>query len=102
MKRLRINCKTILRDIDRKFGDNLELHNKYATKFYLYIKSTFTKRKIQNKIYSLHEIDAYAVNKGKDHKGYEYGTKSFCCKTKNSGIIVGVSAHREMNMIVKL
>ena len=28
MKRLRTIAKTILRDIDRKFGDNLELHNK--------------------------------------------------------------------------
>lgn len=41
------------------------------------------------------KIDAYAVNKGKDHKGYEYGTKASVVTTKNSGIIVGVSAHRE-------
>ena len=29
------------------------------------------------------------------HKGYEYGTKASVVTTKNSGIIVGVSAHRE-------
>ena len=45
MKRLRTIAKTILRDIDRKFGDNLELHNKYATKFYLYIRVLFTREK---------------------------------------------------------
>jgi len=48
----------------------------------------------KNKIYSLHETDAYAVNKGKDHKGYEYGTKASVVTTKDSGIIVGVSAHK--------
>ena len=37
--------KTILRDIDRKFGDNLELHNKYATKFYLYIRVLLQREK---------------------------------------------------------
>ena len=95
MKRLRTIAKTILRDIDRKFGDNLELHNKYATKFYLYIRVLLQEKNTKNKIYSLHEIDAYAVNKGKDHKGYEYGTKASVVTTKNSGIIVGVSAHRE-------
>ena len=49
----------------------------------------------KNKIYSLHEIDAYAVNKGKDHKGYEYGTKASIVTTKDSGIIVGVAAHKK-------
>ena len=48
-----------------------------------------------SKIYSLHETDAYAVNKGKDHKGYEYGTKASIVTTKDSGIIVGVAAHKE-------
>ena len=41
----------------------------------------------------MHETHAYAINKGKDHKGYEYGTKASIVTTKNSGIIVGVSAH---------
>lgn len=47
-----------------------------------------------NKIYSLHEIDAYAINKGKDHKVYEFGTKASIVITKNTGIIVGVAAHK--------
>ena len=89
MKRLRTIVKNNFRDIDRKFGDNLELHNKYAT-ILLVHKDTFTRENTKNKIYSLHEIDAYAVNKGKDHKGYEYGTKASVVTTKNSGIIVGV------------
>ena len=41
-----------------------------------------------------HEIDAYAINKGKDHKGYEFGTKASIVTTKESCIIVGVAAHK--------
>ena len=36
MKRLRQIAMIILRDIDRKFDDNLELHNKYVQSFYLF------------------------------------------------------------------
>lgn len=104
MKRLRTIAKTLLRDIDRKFGDidlsnlnsdAMKLHSKYAQKFYLYMKVLLQTKTSKNKIYSLHETDAYAVNKGKDHKGYEYGTKASIVTTKDSGIIVGVSAHNK-------
>jgi len=82
MKRLREIAKIILRDIDRKFGDNLELHSKYAIPFYLYMRVLLQEKDTQNKIYSLHEIDAYAINKGKDHNGYEFGTKASITITK--------------------
>jgi len=104
MKRLRTIAKTILRDIDRKFGElnindlnskAMQLHNKYAQSFYFYMRILLQEKHTKNKIYSLHEIDAYAVNKGKDNKGYEYGTKASIVTTKNSGIIVGVSAHKK-------
>lgn len=94
MKRLREIAKIILRDIDRKFGTNLELHSKYAVSFYLYMRVLLQEKDTPNKIYSLHEIDAYAINKGKDHKGYEFGTKASIAITKDSGIIVGVAAHK--------
>jgi len=103
MKRLRTIAKTLIRDIGRKFGDidlsnlnsdAMKLHSKYAQKFYLYMRVLLQTKVSKNKIYSLHETDAYAVNKGKDHKGYEYGTKASIVTTKDSGIIVGVSAHK--------
>jgi IS5 family transposase len=94
MKRLRKIAKTILLDIDRKFEENLELHSKYAEDFYLYMRVLLQERNTPNKIYSLHEIDAYAINKGKDHKGYEFGTKASIVTTKDSCIIVGVAAHK--------
>ena len=94
MKRLREIAKTVLRDIDRKFEDNLELYQKYAEDFYLYMRVLSQEKNTPNKIYSLHELDAYAINKGKDHKGYEFGTKASIVTTKTTGIIVGVSAHK--------
>jgi len=94
MKRLREIAKITLRDIDRKFEDNMELHLKYAESFYLYMRVLSQEKNTPNKIYSLHELDAYAINKGKDHKGYEFGTKASIVTTKNTGIIVGVAAHQ--------
>jgi len=94
MKRLRAIAMIILRDIDRKFGDDLNLHQKYAEDFYLFNRILKQERNTPNKIYSLHEIDAYAINKGKDHKGYEFGTKASIVTTKTSSIIVGVAAHQ--------
>jgi len=103
MKRLRQIAMIILRDIDRKFGEldindldskSMQLHRKYAQSFYLFNRVLKQEKNTPNKIYSLHELDAYAINKGKDHKGYEFGTKASIVTTKTSGIIVGVSAHK--------
>ncbi len=104
MKRLRAIAMIILRDIDRKFGDldindlesdAMKLHNKYAEDFYLFNRILKQEKHTPNKIYSLHELNAYAINKGKDHKGYEFGTKASIASTMNSGVIVGVAAHKE-------
>lgn len=95
MKRLREIAKIILRDIDRKFGEDPALHNRYAEAFYLYMRVLLQEKNTPNKIYSLHEIDAYAINKGKDHKGYEFGTKATVVMTKTSAVIVGVAAHQK-------
>ena len=94
MKRLRKIAMIILRDIDRKFKDDMNLHKKYAEDFYLFNRILKQEKHTPNKIYSLHETDAYAINKGKDHKGYEFGTKASIATTMNSGIIVGVAAHQ--------
>ena len=67
----------------------------YKEKFAFYLKVLAQERNDKNKVYSLHEVDAYAINKGKDHKGYEFGTKASIATTKESGIIVGAVAHKE-------
>lgn len=92
MKRIRSIAKIIMRDIERKM-DNKTLAE-YQSKFTFYLKVLSQEKSDKNKAYSLHEIDAYAINKGKDHKGYEFGTKASIATTKESGIIVGAVAHK--------
>jgi len=93
MKRIRAIAKILMRDIERKMDD--ETVALYKEKFAFYLKVLAQERNDKNKVYSLHEVDAYAINKGKDHKGYEFGTKASIATTKESGIIVGVAAHKE-------
>ena len=93
MKRIRAIAKTVMRDIERKMDKDI-LTN-YQSKFTFYLKVLAQERNDKNKAYSLHEIDAYAINKGKDHKGYEFGTKASIAITKESAIIVGAVAHKE-------
>lgn len=93
MKRLRAIAKIIMKDIQRKMCDEqLAIYN---SRFEFYLKVLSQEKNDKNKFYSLHEIDAYAINKGKDHKGYEFGTKASIAITKTSGIIVGAVAHKE-------
>lgn len=93
MKRLKTIAKTILRDLDRNFEEDMLLHDKYAERLYLYMRILLQEKNTPNKIYSLHEPHAYAVGKGKDHKQWEYGTKASVVTTKKSGVIIGVASH---------
>jgi IS5 family transposase len=43
----------------------------------------------------LHESEVYCVEKGKDHKVYEYGRKASIVSTKSSTIIAGVRLETE-------
>jgi IS5 family transposase len=92
---LKTIAKTILRDLDRNFKDDIAIHEKYAQKFYLFMRILLQEKNTPNKIYSLHEPHAYAVGKGKDHKKWEYGTKASLVTTKNGGVIVGVASHEK-------
>ena len=99
MKRLKTIAKTLLRDIDRTFGDDVVLHDKYAERFYLFMRILLQERNTPNKIYSLHESHAYAVGKGKDHVAWEYGTKASIVTTKKVALLL-VSQHMiKMSMI---
>lgn len=93
MKRLKTIAKTLIRDLDRNFTS--EQQEKYAEKFYLYMRVLLQTKNSKNKIYSLHESHVYAVGKGKDHKKWEYGTKASLVTTKKSGIIIGVASHEK-------
>ncbi len=51
-------------------------------------------KKSTHKIYSLHEPDVQCISKGKEHKKYEFGNKISILYTQNTGVIVGVTSHR--------
>jgi IS5 family transposase len=92
IKRLRTIVGILMRDIKRKLNEQqLEM---YQERFDLFDQVRNQQIKDKNKILSLHETHVYAITKGKDHKKYEYGTKASIVITKESGVIVGVSAHK--------
>jgi len=68
-----------------------------AERFALYQRVIDQRRTSKNKVYSLHESDAYCVGKVKvkTTSHYEYGRKASVVSTKDSNIIVGVASHDE-------
>tara|TARA_R110002033_G_scaffold160593_1_gene196995 strand:+ start:33647 stop:34687 length:1041 start_codon:yes stop_codon:yes gene_type:complete len=60
-----------------------------ARELELYKKVLAQEKHTKNKIYSLHEPEAYCMSKGKAHKKYEYGRKASVVLTQKTGIIVG-------------
>ena len=65
----------------------------YEEDFTLYHKVLSQQKNDKNKIYSLHESQAYCVAKGKDHKPYEYGAKASIVATAKGGIILSAVSH---------
>jgi IS5 family transposase len=93
IKRLRTIVGVLIRDISRLLPQ--EQLQKHQEKFELFERVRKQQIKDTNKVLSLHEQHVYAITKGKDHKKYEYGTKASIVTTKDSGVIVGVSAHEK-------
>ena len=93
MKRLETIVGILIRDLSRNMNE-VQLQ-KHQETFELFQKVVNQQQKDKGKIYALHEPHIYAIAKGKDHKKYEYGTKASIVTTKNSGIIIGVTAHEK-------
>ena len=79
------------RELGRKLPEDVILRCKED--FELFEKVLSQKRNTKNKVYSLHEPDAYCIAKGKDHKPYEYGAKVSIAMTFTDNIIVGATSH---------
>jgi transposase, IS5 family len=91
IKRLRTIAGILLRELQRKLPEQnlLQQENNFA----LYQKVLTQQKHDRNKIYSLHEPQAYCVAKGKDHKPYEYGAKASLVTTAQRGIILSAVSH---------
>jgi transposase, IS5 family len=89
-KRVKTIAMKLVREISRKLPESaLE---KYANDVLVYLKVIGQKRDSKNKIYSLHETHVQCIAKGKDHKKYEFGTKTSFAYAPKTGVIVGALA----------
>jgi IS5 family transposase len=86
-RKLKTIAGRLLRELERKLPAASLL--KYAHDLKIYQQILNQEKNSKNKIYSIHEPHVYCISKGKDHKKYEFGSKSSIVLTKNSGIIVG-------------
>ena len=86
-RKLKTIAGRLLRELERKLPAASLL--RYAHDLEIYQRILNQKKNSKNKIYSIHEPQVYCISKGKDHKKYEFGSKSSIVLTKNSGIIVG-------------
>jgi IS5 family transposase len=88
-RRLRTIARRLLRELKRNLKDN---HN-YDKLLELFETVLFQSWNSQKKIYSLHEPEVQCISKGKEHKKYELGNKTFiiCSIT---GVILGAMSFR--------
>ena len=86
-RKLKTIAGRLLRELERKLPATSLLT--YASDLEIYQRILNQEKNSKNKIYSIHEPQVYCISKGKDHKKYEFGSKSSIVLTKNSGIIVG-------------
>ena len=86
-RKLKTIAGRLVRELERKLPAASLLT--YAQDIEIYKRILSQEKKSKNKIYSIHEPQVYCISKGKDHKKYEFGSKSSIVMTKNSGIIVG-------------
>lgn len=91
IKRLRTIAGTLLRELGRKLSASIL--KAQADNFALYRQVLAQKKHDSDKIYSLHEPQAYCIAKGKDHKPYEYGAKASIVTTAKSNIILSAVSH---------
>ena len=88
----------LVRELDCKLS---KAAKRIYTKELLVFKRLLEQKKTdKNKIYSLHEPDVYCINKGKEHKKYEFGSKVSIVETIKTGIIVGVKIMKKVYVMV--
>lgn len=93
VKRLRTIAKGLIRELERRLPNDALAA--YKDDFSMYRKVLSQSKTDSNKIYSLHEPQAYCIAKGKDHKPYEYGAKASIVTTAKSGIILSAVSHKK-------
>lgn len=93
LKKMKVIAGRLIRELERKLPT--EVREEQWEHFALYRRVLRQQHSDRNKIYSLHEPQVYCLAKGKEHKGYEFGSKASVVMTKTAGVIVGAVAHEE-------
>lgn len=86
-RKLKTIAGRMVREIERELSE--DKRHKYEKQIEIFNKILKQNKEDKDKIYSIHEPEAYCISKGKEHKKYEFGAKASIVITKNSGIIVG-------------
>ena len=90
-KKLRTILGRVIRDIERKAGD--QVHDPKITGLLEISRRIHTQeRNDKNKVYSVHAPEVECMSKGKVHKPYEFGVKVSVATTSKGGWHVGAKA----------
>jgi len=84
----------LVRDVEHGL-DDIDRLSYYDEQLWLYYRVLRQKRDDNNKIYSFHAPEVKCISKAKEHKRYEFGSKSSFAITKKSGIVVGAMAFED-------
>jgi IS5 family transposase len=86
-KKIKTIAGRLVRDLDRKLTS--EGLQRWGGDLFLFNRVLTQKKDDSDKIYSLHEPQVKCFSKGKEHKKYEFGSKSAILVTQDTGVIVG-------------
>jgi IS5 family transposase len=93
LRKMKVIAGRLIRELERKLPEAVNAGQRGS--FALYRRVLRQKPGDKDKVYSLHEPQVYCLSKGKEHKKYEFGSKSSVVMTKTHGVIVGAVAHAE-------
>ena len=86
-RRIRTIAGRLVRDLKNKLSGAAWERRK--AEIALFERMLAQKRQDKNKLYSLHEPHVECIAKGKQHKPYEFGSKTSFIIGRNSGIVLG-------------
>ena len=92
VKKLKNYLGRVVRDIERKIVDSLDLQTQFKDLLGLSKRLLAQEKKSTNKVYSLHAPETYCIAKGKAGKLYEFGCKVALVITDKQGLALSSMA----------
>jgi len=92
-RKLRTIAGRLVRELERNLA--AEGISGYEDLLSLFYRITGQRRDSKKKVYSIHEPEVECIVKGKEHKKYEFGSKSSIARTEGGLIVAAVSFRAE-------